>query len=155
MDHLSIENYWSKAGDINQHYPMSIPLSERLPADRLVWAYMPKGNFTIRSAYKVAVALSSNNNSKGSSNEQKSKSFWKTLWRLNIPNKVAWKASKNILPTKANLCRRHVIADSVCEACGVKSESSSHALWDCEKLKKYGGSRVFHLMPMIWFFQNS
>ena len=134
---------------------MSIPLSERLPADRLVWAYMPKGNFTIRSAYKVAMASSSNNNFGGSSNEQKSKSFWKTLWRLNIPNKVAWKASKNILPTKANLCRRHVIADLVCEACGVKSESSSHALWDCEKLKKYGGSRVFHLMPTIWFFQNS
>ena len=85
---------------------MSIPLSERLPADRLVWAYMPKGNFTIRSAYKVAMASSSNNNFGGSSNEQKSKSFWKTLWRLNISNKVklfAWKASKNILATKANL----------------------------------------------------
>ena len=118
---------------------MSIPLSERLPADRLVWAYMPKGNFTIRSAYKVVVALSSNNNSKGSSNEQKSKSFWKTLWRLNIPNKVkslAWKASKNILPTKANLCRRYVIVDSVCGACGVKSETSSHALWDCKKAQE-------------------
>ena len=85
---------------------MSIPLSEILPADQLVWANTPKGNFTVRSPYKVAVASSSNNNSGCSSNEQKSKSFWKTLWRLNIPNKVksfAWKASKNILATKANL----------------------------------------------------
>ena len=100
---------------------------------------MPKGNFMIRSAYKVVVASSSNKYSGGSSNEQKPKSFWKTLLRLNIPNKVksfAWKASKNILPTKANLCRRHVIADSVCEVCGVESKSSSHALWDYEKAQE-------------------
>ena len=44
----------------------------------------------------------------GASNEENGKIFWKTIWRLNIPNKVksfAWKASKNILPTKANVIR--------------------------------------------------
>ena len=35
---------------------LSIPLGSRLPADRLVWAYNPKGLFTVKSAYKVAFA---------------------------------------------------------------------------------------------------
>ncbi|KAL4615193.1 hypothetical protein ACB092_07G106400 [Castanea dentata] len=39
---------------------LSIPLSYRLPMDRLVWAYTPRGVFTVRSVYKVA--LSSCNN---------------------------------------------------------------------------------------------
>uniref|UniRef100_A0A7N2KMP7 Reverse transcriptase zinc-binding domain-containing protein n=1 Tax=Quercus lobata TaxID=97700 RepID=A0A7N2KMP7_QUELO len=121
---------------------MSIPLSERLPADRFVWAYICQRAISRLEAHiRWLWASSSNNNCGGFSNERKSKSFWKTLWRLNIPNKVksfAWNASKNILPTKANLnlCRRHVVADSVCEACGVESESSSHALWDSKKAQE-------------------
>ena len=41
---------------------MSIPLSSRLPEDGLVWVYMPRGNFMVRSAYKLAVAFDSSNN---------------------------------------------------------------------------------------------
>ena len=37
---------------------LSIPLSVRIPQDRLVWAFTPKGNFTIRNAYKIVVAES-------------------------------------------------------------------------------------------------
>ena len=39
---------------------MSIPLSSRLPPDRLIWAYTSKDNFTVRSAYKIALSSSSN-----------------------------------------------------------------------------------------------
>ena len=33
----------------------SIPLSATLPADKMVWAETANGNFTVRSAYKLAV----------------------------------------------------------------------------------------------------
>ena len=42
---------------------------------------------------------------------------YKKIWSLNMPNKVnsfAWRACRNILPTKANLCRMYVkLVDSV------------------------------------------
>ena len=34
---------------------LSIPLSSCLPQDKLVWAYTPKGKFTVRSVYKITL----------------------------------------------------------------------------------------------------
>lgn len=39
---------------------LSIPLSLRLPRDRLVWAYTPEGTFLVKSTYKLARYLSAN-----------------------------------------------------------------------------------------------
>lgn len=36
---------------------LSIPLSSHKPRDKLVWAYTPKGNFTMNSAHKVAISM--------------------------------------------------------------------------------------------------
>ena len=118
---------------------LSIPLNIKLPGDRLVWAYTPKVNFTVRSAYQLAVGLEIGNTSGGASNVENAKIFWKTIWRLNIPNKVksfAWKANKNILPTTANLCRRKVLIDPVCEACEARIESSAHIFSECDKARE-------------------
>ena len=65
---------------------LNIPLSSRLPHDRLVWAYTPKGWFTIRSAYKLAVTELES--MAGSSNTNTHKTFWRRLWGLNLPNKI-------------------------------------------------------------------
>ena len=46
----------------------SIPLSVHMPWDKLVWAFTSKGNFTIRSAYKIAVADSMVTRMEGTSN---------------------------------------------------------------------------------------
>ena len=37
---------------------LSIPQSHRRTNDRMVWAYTPKGNFMVNSAYKVAITIS-------------------------------------------------------------------------------------------------
>ena len=47
---------------------LSIPLSVRMPQDRLVWAFTSKGNFTVRSAYKIVVAESMEIRMEGTSN---------------------------------------------------------------------------------------
>ena len=119
---------------------LSIPLSMRLPADWMVWAYSPKGNFAIKSAYRLAVAAGSVGSTGGLSNVQnQKKKIWKNLWQLQIPNKVrsfAWRASKNIPPTKDNLYRRKITEDPLCVVCGCEPESSGHILWDCEKTRE-------------------
>lgn len=50
------------------HSILNIPLSVRLPHDRIAWVYTPKGQFTVRSAYKLVVV--------------------ENLWGLNLPNKI-------------------------------------------------------------------
>ena len=36
---------------------LSIPISSKLPGDRLIWAGTNNGGFTVQSAYKVAILL--------------------------------------------------------------------------------------------------
>ena len=50
---------------------MSIPLSSQLPRDQLVWAYIPKGNFTILSTYKVTLSLATTSIGEASSNQNR------------------------------------------------------------------------------------
>ena len=60
----------------------SIPLSIRLPEDKLVWAATPNGLFSVRSAYRLAVVGSRPNNRGASSDNSKNRRFWKLLWSL-------------------------------------------------------------------------
>ena len=56
------------------------------------------------------------------------------IWRLQVLNKVrsfAWRASKNILPTKVNLCHGKVLDNQTCEACDAEAKSGGHVFWDC------------------------
>ena len=55
------------------------------------------------------------------------------------PNKIktfAWRACRNVLPTKANLQFWKVTQDNVCEECGVEVESSGHVFWHCVGAKE-------------------
>ena len=48
--------------------------------------------------------------------------LWKILWKLRVPNskkKFLWRACNEILPTKANLCRRKIMNDLNCSICGL------------------------------------
>ena len=146
VDNLIDPHHGTWQGDLIRHtfspddprLIMSIPLSSRLPPDQLIWAYTSKGNFTIRSAYKIALSSSANQRPKNSSSGNRS-SFWKNLWRLNVPNKIksfAWRASRNILPTKDNLCHRKVLNDLICEACGLGDESGGHLFWSCDRAQE-------------------
>ena len=69
---------------------LSIPLSLCCPPDCIIWAYTPSSHFTVNSTYKVALSLSHTPNwsSGGPSNDQNNGMFWKTLWCLNVPNKI-------------------------------------------------------------------
>ena len=53
---------------VDVHSILSIPLSVRMPRDKLVRTFTSKGNFTIRSAYKIVVANSMATHMEGTSN---------------------------------------------------------------------------------------
>ena len=93
----------------NARLILSIPLSPRLPPDRLIWSLTPSGVFSARSAYHMLANNALVNNA-GSSNPNPQKSFWRGLWQLRVPNKVkhfAWRACNDGLPTMVSLLPRH------------------------------------------------
>ena len=118
---------------------LSIPISAKLPGDRVIWAETSNGGFSVRSAYKVALCLHQTENVASASSNSQQRSFWNKLWHLHVPHKVrhfAWRACHDILPTKENLCKRRILLDSTCEECGSASESSGHLFWSCPRAKR-------------------
>ena len=109
---------------------LGLVISSCLPEDRLVWgAPASNGRFSIRSAYMVAMEMKEEGLKGAVSDDYRLRRFWKTLWGLDIPSKVrhfAWRACKDILPTKENLMRRKVLLDEQCEVCHGDVESSGH-----------------------------
>lgn len=83
----------------NRDLIMKISLSTRRDRDVWYWLANPRGVFSVRSCYKM-MTYDANNSSL---------SFWRRLWKLNVPGKVKnflWRAVKNVLPTTDNLLSR-------------------------------------------------
>ena len=66
----------------------SVPLSNSLPPDKLIWTGTSNGLFTVRIAYKLALECSGDSGSNSSSDDSHLRCFWKKLWRLPTPHKV-------------------------------------------------------------------
>jgi len=63
---------------------------------------------------------------------------WKGMWKIKTPNKIRhflWRAARDSLPTKQNLCQRHVLVDASCPLCDEHTESLMHYLWLCDHAK--------------------
>ena len=113
---------------------MAIPRSRVRAKDRLIWAYTPRGLFTetvrIRWPYPYPPM-------QAHARHQMRLTILTTgapSGVFSLPNKIktfAWKASRNILPTKTDLCHRGVLDEALCEACGLSEETSGHLFWDC------------------------
>ena len=100
---------------------LNIPLSHNLLEDQIIWVGNKKGEFSVKSAYYIAVGvLDAMEEGESSSGDSRSP-LWKKLWHLNIPPKVhifAWKMCMNALPTFVNLQKRGVNLCDICSACG-------------------------------------
>ena len=84
-----------------------------------------------------------------------------------MPNKVkvfAWRACRNILPTKAKLFTRKVTQDDVCEECGVGVESSGHLFWHCSRAQEVWKAsnlgleavlgEIHEFIDLVWYARN-
>ena len=93
----------------------------------------------MNSAYKLALSMNTSLAMAEPSDGDTHKLFWRTIWGLHVPNKVktfTWKACRNILLTKDNLCHTHILTDPTCEACNLAEETSGHLFWECTKAKE-------------------
>ena len=66
----------------------SIPISSRLPPDKLIWTETRNGLFTVRSVYHLARTRSASNSRGTSSDNSTLKRFWKMIWSIPVLHKI-------------------------------------------------------------------
>ena len=126
--------FWPEEADLI----LSIPLSLRLQVDRIMWRGTKNGNFSASSAYHCIRAIG-NNSEENCSKGAGMKLVWKSIWNLNLPNKIqnfSWRACREALATKSNLKKRQITKDDICPQCGKEAETSIHLFWFCDRAKE-------------------
>ncbi|KAK2642330.1 hypothetical protein Ddye_024093 [Dipteronia dyeriana] len=114
---------------------ISIPCTDNLISDYLVWHYDKWGSYSVKSGYRLGFSLALNPSFLGLSG---SDSWWKYLWRTQIPVKVKlflWRACHDWVHVYQNLVGIGVVMDSRCPICKGRHETNLHALWCCPMLK--------------------
>jgi hypothetical protein len=102
---------------------IKIPISPK--QDRIIWLKEPKGNFSMKSAYK---ANSDNGNAVNSG------STWQQLWKIKVHERSKMfvrRIASNMLPTKQNVASRLGEMETSCPLCHEDEESSIHLFCHC------------------------
>jgi ribonuclease HI len=107
------------------------------------WHPVARGMFTVRSAYKVAVAkrdalMGRDDSTSGSKRCDEGDFQWHKIWQINAPNEVwmfIWRLVHNSLPVKRNLVRRGVKVDMLCPMCKRLDEDCGHLFFKCKYAK--------------------
>ena len=114
---------------------LKIPLSHDLPEDKIIWIGNSCGNFTVKSAYHLALNLMDSDGNEECSTGDPCKLIWRKLWHLNLSPKIkifAWRACINGLPTMEAINHRGISHSKTCPVCKNEAESLDHALLDCD-----------------------
>lgn len=123
---LISEIYWEDKGK----NILNIPLGKTMQEDKLLWAHIENGKFTVKSVYFIT--LQSKMDSKGSSSQILNRK-WKKLLGLSVPENVKnflrW-AHNNSLPTKDSLHYRKITSDPLCPICKQEAETVIYLVWD-------------------------
>ena len=123
---------------------LSIPLPRHPCEDRWVWHHSKKGEFTVRSAYFVALNLAKCDGA--STSVGRPRSVWKRLWRSQLPTKIksfGWRVLHGGIPVRSLLRCRNVVDDVICPMCGNDKEDVMHALVLCVEARM-----VWHFSPL-------
>ncbi|XP_030925754.1 uncharacterized protein LOC115952688 [Quercus lobata] len=129
---------------------LSIPLSLNSCENRLFWPHNPDGSYSVRSGYRWLMEEDLKEEA-STSDVSKTRSIWKGVWNLRVPNRVKsllWRAGSDTLPSKSNLLRRKIITDDLYPGCKLMSETTFHAIWSCPALAPVWSSRYAWLMKL-------
>ena len=102
--------------------------------DIIAWHYERYGIFSVKSAYKLALNMSTLETHASSSENKDGTCLWQHIWKANIPPKVrifAWHLARDAPPTNKNKKARNILKDDTCNICGMASESTYHAVVAC------------------------
>ena len=109
---------------------LALPLNHLDSQDNLIWTTNKTQQFSVKSAYRIALKLKHGDWAEHSSARQHG-ATWGRIWKLNVPPKVRnfiWRACRNCLPTRNNLWRRKVRIEATCDICRQEPETTSHVL---------------------------
>ena len=96
--------------------------------------YDSKGNFSVKSAYKLAVQLQDQKLGRDASSSNSRQNVegefpWHKIWQQKLPNKVnmfIWRMAHNNLHVRRNLARRGVKLVTLCHVCERFDEDCCH-----------------------------
>ena len=111
---------------------LGVKLPSKPREDVLAWHHDRKGLFSVKRAYRLAMALDEEEKGgrQSSSTNSCERSCWKAFWKIPIPHKIlifGWRAINNGLATQSNKNRRGIAISSSCEVCGMETKSIMHA----------------------------
>ena len=138
--------------DADEICKIRIPSSD--VEDRIAWYYEKSGEFSVRSAYKLAAAslpqLAQNPSS--SSSDPNDRSIWDLIWKAKVSGKVrifGWRVATSTLATKENKWKRTLELDATCNICGNGTETEHHAVVMCTKSRA-----LREAMRKVWNLPN-
>jgi ribonuclease HI len=135
--------------DVQAILEIDIPQQEQ--NDRLAWLHEKNGQFSVRSAYRLAYNLKHRNRDVGSSSNNPNgvRSIWNKIWKAKVQPKIrvfGWRLATDTLATKNNKWRRTLEVNNLCSICGNGTEDSHHATVVCTK-----ATALRHAMRRIWY----
>ena len=115
----------------------SIPLSSSSQPDKLIWPFTLIGMYSVKSGYRF-LSKESNVQPPLSNFSSQGVGWWRQIWSIEVLNKIknfVWRCSREAIPTRANLCKRKIVPDGVCDKCKSHAEDCSHALFFCSDVQ--------------------
>ncbi|XP_050238019.1 uncharacterized protein LOC126687502 [Mercurialis annua] len=116
---------------------LQIPISFRLPPDKLFWVPNKNSVYSVKSGYFQVRNLVDRDRA-SSLGGSTLRSFWRQIWRCNIQPKVKpflWHIGHDSLPCNVNLSKRMPMMPKSCPRCRLEEASDLHALKDCEEVR--------------------
>lgn len=95
----------------------ALPLCVVPHTNYFYWSLEKSGIYSVKSGYKLLCEEERKDEASGSSRQGMSV-LWSKIWSLKVPRKInhfLWRACTDCLPTKTNLLKRKIVADSVCQ----------------------------------------
>ncbi|WVZ60116.1 hypothetical protein U9M48_010177 [Paspalum notatum var. saurae] len=140
-EQLVRDTFWEEDAEVILSIPIDADLDD-FPA----WHFDPKGIFSVKSAYKLAVQIRDHERGRDASTSAvisattEGDDFkWYKIWQLKFPNKVnmfIWRLAHNSLPVKRNLARRGIKTETACPLCFRLDEDCGHLFFKCKKAKQ-------------------
>ncbi|WVZ67661.1 hypothetical protein U9M48_016710 [Paspalum notatum var. saurae] len=137
-EQLIRDTFWSE--DVQEI--LTIPVDTDA-TDWPAWHFDSTGNFSVKSAYKLAVHIRDRDLGKDASSStaatvsgNNDEFMWHKLWQLKLPNKMKmfiWRLAHNSLPVRRNLVRRGVKTDTICPMCHRLVEDCGHVFFRCKR----------------------
>jgi len=113
--------------------------------DKLCWVPARKKSFEVKSYYKIL------------SSPIQSSFPWKSIWKVNVPPRVAffvWTATLGKTLTLDNLRKRNIIVMDWCSMCKTAGESIDHLFLHCMVATKLWRT-ILHLFGVEWVMPGS